>query len=62
MNQISKDTKCYSCYGCGQLERENFTGVKSCSDYIQYITREEEQNQGYILQVKNILKGEQEKI
>ena len=35
MKQIDKQYICYTCYGCGRLELEEFKGVYRCKNYIK---------------------------
>lgn len=41
MQQINKNTACYTCLGCNKLELESFKGVYECKDKIKGVTYEQ---------------------
>jgi hypothetical protein len=44
MEQIEQDKLCYTCYGCGRLEIDNFNGVYRCDNYIKGVRYDEKES------------------
>ena len=44
MKQIEQDKLCYTCYGCGRLEQDNFNGVYRCDNYIKGVRYDEKES------------------
>ena len=44
MKQIEPDKLCYTCYGCGRLEQDNFNGVYRCDNYVKGVRYDEKES------------------
>lgn len=55
MNEINLDKLCYYCYGCNQLEQEEFNGIRKCDNFEPVIFNWQSE---YLKGLKNNAKSE----